>query len=70
LAEEIAFLDGLQVALKNSEADMIIESDSSLIIEAFQEGNMDRSKVSINANEFRRKKPPDRQVKMLGGGPQ
>jgi ribonuclease HI len=65
VAEAIACLNGLQVALNNSEADMIIESDSSLTIEAFREGSMDRSEISIIAKEFRRKKPPDRQVKIL-----
>jgi ribonuclease HI len=64
VAEAIACLNGLQVALNNSEADMIIESDSSLTIEAFWEGNMDRSEVSIIAKEFRRKRPPNRQVKI------
>jgi hypothetical protein len=54
----------MQDALNISEGDLIIKSDSSSIIDVFQEGNMDRSKVSIMANEFRMKKPPDRQVKI------
>jgi hypothetical protein len=45
-------------------SNLIIETDCLAVIEAFKEGSMDRSEVSIIANEFKLNKPPDRQVKL------
>jgi hypothetical protein len=45
-------------------SNLIIETDCLAGIEAFKKGSMDRSEVSIFANEFKLNKPPDRQVKL------
>jgi hypothetical protein len=43
---------------------LVIETDCMAVIEAFKEGSIDRSEVGMIANEFKLKKPHDRQVKL------
>jgi hypothetical protein len=62
MGEAIACLYGLDLALNNSNQNIIIETDCATILEAFREGSMDRSEVCMIAKEFHLKIPPDCKV--------
>jgi hypothetical protein len=62
MGEAIACLEGLKLALANSTANLIIETDCASILESFKESSFDRSEVCLIAKEFKLLKPPDRQI--------
>jgi hypothetical protein len=62
MGEAIACLHDLDLALNNSNQNIISETDCAAILEAFREGSMDRSEVCMIAKEFYLKIPPDRKV--------
>jgi hypothetical protein len=55
MGEAIACLHGLELALNNSEQNIVVEIDCLVIIEAFRQGSLDRSEVSMIGKEFRQK---------------
>jgi hypothetical protein len=57
VAAAIACKNGLHVDINNYISDLVIETDCMAVIEGFKEGSMDRSEVSIIANEFKLKIP-------------
>jgi hypothetical protein len=65
VAEAIACIQGLDLSMQHSMTDLIIESYCLTVIEAFKDGIIDMSEVSIIAKEFKLKKPPDQQVKLV-----
>jgi ribonuclease HI len=62
MGEAVACLKGLNLAVENSDQNIIIETDCLSILKAFMEDNNDRSEVCMIAKEFKIKKPPDRRV--------
>jgi hypothetical protein len=62
MGEAIACLQGLNLSLANSFAKMVIETDYTIVLEAFKEDSNDRSAISLIAREFRLKKPSNHHV--------
>jgi hypothetical protein len=62
--EAIACLEGLKLALANSDSNIIIETYCTYILDSFMEGSPDQSEVCLIAKEFNYMKPPDRQVRI------
>jgi ribonuclease HI len=62
MGEAIACLEGLKMAIENSTANVVIETDCAAIIDSFKETSCNRSEVGMIAKEFSLLKPPDRQV--------
>jgi ribonuclease HI len=65
MGEGIACLQGLEISLQYSSENLIIETDCSAVLEAFNNENLNRTDLGIVAKEFRLKKPPDRQVSLV-----
>jgi hypothetical protein len=62
MGEAIACLEGLNLDIANSSANLIIKTDCSSVLHDFREDSCDRSEVCFIAKDFNRMKPPDRQV--------
>jgi hypothetical protein len=62
MGEAIACLQGLKIAIANSNSNLIIEIDCAAIVDCFKQTSWNRSEVCLIVKEFNLLKPPDRQV--------
>jgi hypothetical protein len=65
MAEAIACLEGLKLAINLTYGDLPFDTDCNSLLKIFDPGSADRSPASIIAKEFHLLKPEDRSIKLV-----
>jgi ribonuclease HI len=65
MAEAIACLEGLKLAIDLTHGNLLFETDCSSLLKIFDPASEDRSPVSLIAKEFHALKPEDRTIKIV-----
>ena len=64
MAEAVACLESLKIAVNLTDGNLLLETDCSSLLKIFDPGSLDRSPTSLIAKEFHMLKPHDRIVNL------